>query len=88
MTPIWKRNRDRRRARAAARLMQHAEGQWRAEIELLKAKRMLNDIVFTDTLSKVYVYAEALTLIAEDDEDYRGRVYEYRAIAQSALERG
>jgi hypothetical protein len=49
---------------------------------------MLNDIVFTDALSKVYVYAEALTLIAEDDEDYRGRVYEYRAIAQSALERG
>ena len=71
MTAIWKRNRDRRRARAATRLMQHAEGQWRAEIERLRISNVPNDIVFTDAPSKAYVW----TLIAEDDEDYQGRLY-------------
>jgi hypothetical protein len=36
MSDIVKRNRDRRRARTATRLMRHAEAQWRAEIERLR----------------------------------------------------
>jgi hypothetical protein len=51
--------------------MQHAEGQWRAEIERLRISNVPNDIVFTDAPSKAYVW----TLIAKDDEDYQGRLY-------------
>jgi hypothetical protein len=54
---IWKRNRDRRRAKRARALMSHAENEWRAEIERLRG------------ISNVW------TLIAEDDEDYQGRLY-------------
>lgn len=70
MTAIWKRNRDRRRARAAMRLMQHAEGQWRAEIER-RISNVPNDNAFTDAPIKDYVW----TLIAADDEDYQGPLY-------------
>lgn len=72
MTAIWKRNRDRRRARRARALMSHAENEWRAEIERLRGiSNVPNDIVFTDARSTAYVW----TLIAEDDEDYQGRLY-------------
>jgi hypothetical protein len=33
---IWKRNRDRRRAKRARALLSHAENEWRAEIERLR----------------------------------------------------
>ncbi len=36
MTDIWRRNRDRRRARAAQRVMQFGENAWRSEVERLR----------------------------------------------------
>ena len=71
MTAIWKRNRDRRRAKRTQALMSHAENLRRAEIERLRISNVPNDIVFTDAPSKAYVW----TLIAEDDEDYQGPLY-------------
>lgn len=36
MTDVWKRNRDRRRAKRELALMSRAENEWRAEIERLR----------------------------------------------------